>query len=97
MYCLDADAIDTAWKNYWDNFYASAWDVYRNAGPLLKIPPFMQFLATQARQRADRTLHLRPPHAHLAVGARHPLRRIPPERAGAPRHLQARPRRGGVS
>ena len=47
MYCLDADAIDTAWKNYWDNFYASAWDVYRNAGPLLKIPPFMQFLATR--------------------------------------------------
>ena len=47
MYCLDVDAIDSAWKNYWDNFYASAWDVYRNAGPLLKIPPFMQFLATR--------------------------------------------------
>jgi hypothetical protein len=47
MYCLDVEAIDTAWKNYWDNFYASAWDVYRNAGPLLKIPPFFQFQATR--------------------------------------------------
>lgn len=44
MYCLDAEAIDSAWKNYWANFYASAWDAYRNAGPLLKIPPFFQFL-----------------------------------------------------
>ncbi len=47
MYCLDAEAIDTAWKNYWANFYASAWDAYRNAGPLLKIPPFLQFLGTR--------------------------------------------------
>ncbi len=45
MYCLDAEAIDTAWKNYWANFYASAWDIYPNAGPLLQIPPFFEFAA----------------------------------------------------
>ena len=47
MYCLDAEAIDIAWKNYWANFYASAWETYALAGQMLKIPPFLQFLATR--------------------------------------------------
>ncbi len=47
MYCLDVEAIDTAWKNYWANFYASAWAAYAQAGDVLKLPPFYQFLATR--------------------------------------------------
>ncbi len=47
MYCLDAEGIDNAWKNYWANFYASAWDVYRNAAQQLGFPSFFQFAATR--------------------------------------------------
>lgn len=47
MYCLDAEAIDSAWQRYWDNFYASAWSAYAMAGKVLKIPAFFQFLASR--------------------------------------------------